>query len=170
MCIRDSLKLGSVYHRYKKFVNDNVDILDTCWKDFDYVQNFDPITFREDKVYSLSFASGTTSQVYLQGYYYNPPLPPPAISLSFTSQTIQSGFYPKLINDMNVFLNGKPCFSTYSDEEIQLYVDSTMRVGNIAESNVDQVFVSGGTPLNICLLYTSPSPRDGLLSRMPSSA
>ena len=29
-----------------------------------------------------------------------------------------------------------------------------------------------GTPANIrtCLLYTSPSPRDGLLSRMPSSA
>ena len=24
--------------------------------------------------------------------------------------------------------------------------------------------------LDICLLYTSPSPRDGLLSRMPSSA
>ena len=24
--------------------------------------------------------------------------------------------------------------------------------------------------LNLCLLYTSPSPRDGLLSRMPSSA
>ena len=24
--------------------------------------------------------------------------------------------------------------------------------------------------LNCCLLYTSPSPRDGLLSRMPSSA
>ena len=24
--------------------------------------------------------------------------------------------------------------------------------------------------VNICLLYTSPSPRDGLLSRMPSSA
>ena len=26
------------------------------------------------------------------------------------------------------------------------------------------------TPLDGCLLYTSPSPRDGLLSRMPSSA
>ena len=25
-------------------------------------------------------------------------------------------------------------------------------------------------PLGTCLLYTSPSPRDGLLSRMPSSA
>ena len=26
------------------------------------------------------------------------------------------------------------------------------------------------TPTMTCLLYTSPSPRDGLLSRMPSSA
>ena len=28
----------------------------------------------------------------------------------------------------------------------------------------------GGAQSKICLLYTSPSPRDGLLSRMPSSA
>ena len=27
-----------------------------------------------------------------------------------------------------------------------------------------------GSRVKICLLYTSPSPRDGLLSRMPSSA
>ena len=29
---------------------------------------------------------------------------------------------------------------------------------------------TGAYPPNSCLLYTSPSPRDGLLSRMPSSA
>ena len=29
--------------------------------------------------------------------------------------------------------------------------------------------IKGETP-HFCLLYTSPSPRDGLLSRMPSSA
>ena len=29
---------------------------------------------------------------------------------------------------------------------------------------------TGGVVLGACLLYTSPSPRDGLLSRMPSSA
>ena len=28
----------------------------------------------------------------------------------------------------------------------------------------------GEVCFNTCLLYTSPSPRDGLLSRMPSSA
>ena len=34
------------------------------------------------------------------------------------------------------------------------------------------MFISGQIPLDpkTCLLYTSPSPRDGLLSRMPSSA
>ena len=30
--------------------------------------------------------------------------------------------------------------------------------------------IAGFTHLYACLLYTSPSPRDGLLSRMPSSA
>ena len=29
---------------------------------------------------------------------------------------------------------------------------------------------SGKNDSSVCLLYTSPSPRDGLLSRMPSSA
>ena len=33
----------------------------------------------------------------------------------------------------------------------------------------DRVAAHGGR-LDVCLLYTSPSPRDGLLSRMPSSA
>ena len=32
------------------------------------------------------------------------------------------------------------------------------------------LFEDGGRPVWGCLLYTSPSPRDGLLSRMPSSA
>ena len=32
------------------------------------------------------------------------------------------------------------------------------------------VLINRAKQLNFCLLYTSPSPRDGLLSRMPSSA
>ena len=32
------------------------------------------------------------------------------------------------------------------------------------------IATSGPGATNLCLLYTSPSPRDGLLSRMPSSA
>ena len=36
--------------------------------------------------------------------------------------------------------------------------------------DVDGVFKYNSVLTKVCLLYTSPSPRDGLLSRMPSSA
>ena len=38
-----------------------------------------------------------------------------------------------------------------------------------AADDADTLVVPG-RPDNVCLLYTSPSPRDGLLTRMPSSA
>ena len=34
----------------------------------------------------------------------------------------------------------------------------------------DSLHIGSLVQLMLCLLYTSPSPRDGLLSRMPSSA
>ena len=37
-------------------------------------------------------------------------------------------------------------------------------------NDVVQEIVAAGGSASTCLLYTSPSPRDGLLSRMPSSA
>ena len=37
-------------------------------------------------------------------------------------------------------------------------------------SDVPEGILDGPPPVRTCLLYTSPSPRDGLLSRMPSSA
>ena len=38
--------------------------------------------------------------------------------------------------------------------------------GNLIRAGVPAIL----NPLDACLLYTTPSPRDGLLSRMPSSA
>ena len=45
-------------------------------------------------------------------------------------------------------------------------------VAKAADSSIQAAIDSGdeNTAMQICLLYTSPSPRDGLLSRMPSSA
>ena len=43
------------------------------------------------------------------------------------------------------------------------------RMGGVGDSQAVQV-VDAFVPVVDCLLYTSPSPRDGLLSRMPSSA
>ena len=41
---------------------------------------------------------------------------------------------------------------------------------HVADSHGDPVVVDWRANVSTCLLYTSPSPRDGLLSRMPSSA
>ena len=58
------------------------------------------------------------------------------------------------------------CIKSYLDENpnnTALFID--------AEYTYDPEWASSqGIDVSSCLLYTSPSPRDGLLSRMPSSA
>ena len=44
-----------------------------------------------------------------------------------------------------------------------LVIDSAVAAADVSSTDIVQ-------RIRICLLYTSPSPRDGLLSRMPSSA
>ena len=51
----------------------------------------------------------------------------------------------------------------YDPDSTATYEDSTYREVDSTGTGVDKVW-------SFCLLYTSPSPRDGLLSRMPSSA
>ena len=55
------------------------------------------------------------------------------------------------------------------DGAVELYHDNSKKF----ETTTGGAKVTGnfiGTGDILCLLYTSPSPRDGLLSRMPSSA
>ena len=49
---------------------------------------------------------------------------------------------------------------------IYKYADAMLEHGR----DTNGLFYSALDRTAICLLYTSPSPRDGLLSRMPSSA
>ena len=56
-----------------------------------------------------------------------------------------------------------PEVSKYFGKIIRNWINSESNLKNIIE-------IGSGTGSLICLLYTSPSPRDGLLSRMPSSA
>ena len=66
-------------------------------------------------------------------------------------------------------------------QELALYVHALIFLGCAgwaysADEHVRvDIFYRNASPaykksVNTCLLYTSPSPRDGLLSRMPSSA
>ena len=58
-------------------------------------------------------------------------------------------------------------------EEFWLVPEMIVRLGNGVcplRSFATSVLIQFGPLDSNCLLYTSPSPRDGLLSRMPSSA
>ena len=50
--------------------------------------------------------------------------------------------------------------------------DAAKHAARIHAEEVDALFIEDGKPASLsdCLLYTSPSPRDATLSRMPSSA
>ena len=56
---------------------------------------------------------------------------------------------------------------TYTEFEILLLLAQNAGIVFSKEQIYDRVWKE---PYYGCLLYTSPSPRDGLLSRMPSSA
>ena len=70
-------------------------------------------------------------------------------------------------------LNNNPVISPYTGKAIMLDKPSSEKVKSkmkSAEIKKDEKFEESDELLNICLLYTSPSPRDLSTSRMPSSA
>ena len=95
-------------------------------------------------------------------------------SITFADNTIQ---HTAWYGSTSTLVNGTYTVSLSGTNE--LTVPGTLKIGQ-------NLYVTGTTYLagdlyvdgtqfvvnqyNICLLYTSPSPRDGLLSRMPSSA
>ena len=71
-----------------------------------------------------------------------------------------------------MFVSRSMMLATYSyrDPNITSTIEAFDSLGEIAEKleMTDRDFEN--QKISSCLLYTSPSPRDGLLSRMPSSA
>ena len=56
------------------------------------------------------------------------------------------------------------------DRDAALLRIKTEFLAQLEDRRAGDAFEDGAGELGGCLLYTSPSPRDGLLSRMPSSA
>ena len=95
------LKMGSIWYRYKKYVEKNEDILSSIWKDFDYKTNYDPITSAATKTYNIVYGSSTSGS--------NP------FTLLGTSR-IQNGFYPKVINNFYKILTNNNLFVNSNNE------------------------------------------------------
>ena len=69
-----------------------------------------------------------------------------------------------------IAVTGVPVFAWkgMTEEEFWWAIDQTIEGPDGWRPNM--ILDDGGDLTTVCLLYTSPSPRDGLLSRMPSSA
>ena len=78
------LKMGSIWYRYKNYIENNTDILTSIWKDFDYKTNYDPITSAATKTYDIVHGSLNSGKK-------------PFTLLGTNS--IQTGFYPQVINN-----------------------------------------------------------------------
>ena len=79
------------------------------------------------------------------------------IANASTTRTPQGGPYRRRIVTLAAVSNDR----TFEEE---------LRSQQRSLDTATEVKVVGISQDNSCLLYTSPSPRDGLLSRMPSSA
>ena len=116
------LKMGSVWHRYKVFKQTNTDILDTVWRNFDYTTNFSPIQNSKGQSYSFQY-NGVQRKITLENE-------------TLEQVKIQTGFYPKVINDFYNFFTGYEVYRNYTDSEIQNTINGGMKVFNFAPSNI----------------------------------
>ena len=131
------LKYGSIWYRYKTWVETGNDILNNSWVDFDYPENFDPINQDISRIYPL-IVSGTPIDIVLQKNT--------VIGVE-TSTLINTGFYPKVINNFNVFYQGFLLFSGYTDNDIQSAVDTNINIRYIDDSFIN--YSEGFDPANL---------------------
>jgi hypothetical protein len=124
------LKYGSIWHRYKSWIDNGFDFMTTPWDNFDYTTNFDPITQNVSKIYNLSgYTTVTTANTEVS-------LQRDITSGFLTATQMNVGFYPKLINDLNVFYNGLTLFENYTDLEIQENIDSKKLYLNLSDNSL----------------------------------
>ena len=125
------LKYGSIWHRYKKYTETGVDILSTAWSNFNYLGNYSPVVSSTTQTYSFKYPVEVSGKVeYVQRQ----------VTLQTENANdvnMQVGFYPKLINDFNVFYTGYDLYSGYTSEEIQRSVNSGLKMYNFTDSNIN---------------------------------
>ena len=118
------LKIGSIWYRYKNFIDNGVDILDDVWKDFNYVYNYDPTSSSKTKVYEIDMILGEPKKkIVLE-------------NIDTNSIQINTGFYPQTINDFSYFYNGVDLFKFFTNSEIQSAYNSGMKMYEFPNSKI----------------------------------
>ena len=126
------LKYGSIWHRYKTYIETGVDFIDSSWKPFDYAGNYDPIASGLTKDYSLTINGGNYDIILEKNMTIN------TTSGTSTSSLLNVGFYPKTINDFNVFYQGFMLFSGYTSADIQNGISSGLTLNFVPDAIISE--------------------------------
>jgi hypothetical protein len=122
------LKYGSIWHRYKKYIETGVDLLDSVWTNLPANNYYNPTNGLSNQ-YTFTSKTNTEYSVYGQ------------INVSNTngSQTVMNmGFYPVLINDTYFFVTGQDLLTSYDSSNIQSAIDDGLVIGTIPNASIQQ--------------------------------
>lgn len=151
------VKYGSIWHRYKKYINENVDILDSVWTSVNEDYLYDPFSATPSKTKTYTFpnygGSGNTT------YSMNPSLIsiPPLFTFNFNTSNV--GFYPKLVNDVNYLFGYDEFISGTTQSDFDNYFSGDTQFdgnGLKVASNSDSIInmSSGNTTYSVSSYYT----------------
>lgn len=151
------LKYGSIWHRYKTYIQTGTDILTSAWKNVDLANLYDPITNDLSKTYSFTNQLGQPVKIQAQA---NVIVPDPQQNLDVNFVNI--GFYPKVINNMYYLFTGQDLFTTYSDTEIQNAITEGLNVGVVNSQNYNVGFdpLDANRTMNYTTWYATFDTKD----------
>ena len=115
------LKYGSIWHRYKKFIETNVDILNNIWTDFDYKKNYDPDFSNPAKQYQYTNFANQVSNITLQTTSGITANTTPVFQ--YTLDQINLGFYPKAYDSLYYYFTNNNLFNGYGINEVKTALD-----------------------------------------------
>lgn len=116
------LKLGSIWYRYKTFINDGVDILNNSWKSIPTEEYYDPTTLNLSTEYNFPNYQNKPTTIFAQKNILG--------SSSSYISTKNVGFYPKIINDLFFFITGQNLMTGYTSNDIQKATLEGLKIGS----------------------------------------
>jgi len=120
------LKYGSIWHRYKNYIENGVDHLDTVWKSFDQNDAYDPTNQQPITSYNIKKYDGSNYLYEMQN------------TLAGVSQnmSINIGLYPKLINSIYYMFTDTDIITDYTPSGWDSAYNNGLRIGFTNDSTV----------------------------------
>ena len=130
------LKYGSIWHRYKTYIETGNDHLDSVWKSFDQNDAYDPTNQQPITSYDIKKFDGSN-------YYYEMQNTLAGVS---SNVAINVGLYPKLINSIYYMFTDTDIITDYTASGWDNAYNKGLRIGFTTNSTVNVSSTQFSTP------------------------